>query len=62
MANPTPTPIATPVAVTTPQSTHMDLIDRAVGRLCEYAKSGNFVADIFTEAGSGFDYPLDSEL
>lgn len=55
-----PTPIPVPVPVTTPQSTLMNLITHAVGRLCEYSKSGDFVADTYSE--DGFDIPLDSGL
>lgn len=47
VSTPTPTPITVPNTVTTPQSTQMNLITNAVGRLCEYSKSGSFVADPF---------------
>lgn len=44
-----PTPVPVPVTLLTPQSTLTDLITGAINRLCEYSKSGDFVAGVFVD-------------
>lgn len=44
-----PTPIEVPVTALTATTTRMDFLTSSVGRLCEYAKSGNFNAGVFTD-------------
>lgn len=56
-----PTPIAVPNTLTTPQSTQMDLIANAVNRLCEYSRSGDYVADEFID-NVGLDMSINGGL
>jgi hypothetical protein len=46
---PTPIPVITTDEDLVVVGTYQDLIAGAVARLCEYSKSGNFVADAFTD-------------
>lgn len=44
-----PTPVTASVPITSPVSTYKDLLTAAVSRLCEYSKSGDFNAGVFTD-------------